>query len=217
MNLPSCEVFSEMIQGSEEWFRARAGRLTASRMKEILTPTGKLSEQSEKLARVLARESIMDDPLQFIGNKYTEWGQAHEDEARQKYSEIAGHEVSQVGFCRSLANPVIGCSPDGLVSGAEYCCYDKGLEIKCPAIDTLVEWALESDGEVPKDHLPQVHGSMIVTGLRRWDFIAYHPGAKPYLASAVWNDYTDKLAEAIEAFTVRYAEIRKQVRKAIKE
>ena len=207
IQLPTADVWPEMIQGSEQWFAARKGRATASQMKKILTPTGKLSAQANAYARKLARECVVQDPFEFAGNKATDWGNEHEPAARDIFREITGVDVAEIGFATHREMTCVGCSPDGII--IEDGMPVAGLEIKCPAPDTLVEWAL--DGSLPAEHLPQVHGSMIVTGLRRWELIAYFPGCPPFRATAEWDGYTDKLQTAIEEFVVRYAEIRPQV------
>lgn len=210
MKLPSAVILPNLQQGTAEWFAARAGKLTASRFAQVLTPTGKLSAQADALARKLARECVMPDPQEFQGTRYTEWGQFHEPAAREAFAETLKPcwQVAQVGFCVNKRLPVLGCSPDGLVFDVRG--VEAGLEIKCPAIDTLVEWLL-SPGVIPKEYLPQVHGSMVVTGLREWHFCGYHPGAPLHLACAVWNDYTDKLALALDEFAANYYMTRKQV------
>lgn len=212
MKLPSAVIIPNIQQGTAEWFAARAGKLTASRFAQVLTPTGKLSAQADALARKLARECVMPDPQEFQGNRYTEWGQFHEPAAREAFAAETGFIVDTVGFCVNKQLPVLGCSPDGLIRLGDG--YITGLEIKCPAIDTLVEWLL-SDGTIPKEYMPQVHGSMVVTGLQIWHFCGYHPGAPLYLAHAVWNDYTDKLAAELAAFAERYYKTRKQVLRAL--
>jgi len=208
LKLPAGHVWPDMLQGSEVWFNARKGRATASQFKKILTGTGKLSTQADAYARKLARETVMADPQEFAGNKFTDWGNEHEPEARETYIRETGAAVVEVGFVTSKAMPCVGCSPDGLILGPNGQPIS-GLEIKCPAIDTLVEWMMA--GELPADHLAQVHGSMIVTGLRRWEFVGYHPGAPLFLQSAEWNAYTDKMAAAVEEFVIRYATIRPAV------
>lgn len=207
IELPAAHVWPDMLQGSEQWFAARKGRATASNFKKILTPTGKLSAQADAYARKLARECVLDDPFEFAGNKATDWGNEHEPAARDIFREITGHHVEEIGFATHREMTCVGCSPDGII--LENGVAVAGLEIKCPSPDVLVEWALA--GELPADHMPQVHGSMIVTGLRRWEFIAYFPGAPAFRAHAVWDSYTDKLAAAVEEFVIRYAAIRPQV------
>ncbi|MCE5310489.1 MAG: YqaJ viral recombinase family protein [Acidobacteriales bacterium] len=211
ITLPTAEVWPEMMQGSEQWFAARRGRATASQFKKILTPTGALSKQADAYARKLARECVLDDPFEFAGNKATDWGNTYEPEARDIFRGMTRMKVVEIGFATHRHMTCVGCSPDGIIieGGAPVA----GLEIKCPAPDTLVEWALA--GTLPPEHMPQVHGSMVVTGLRRWEFIAYFPGAPVFRAHAVWDDYTDKLKTALEEFVIRYAEIRPRVLKLL--
>lgn len=209
ITLPTAQVWPEMLQGSEQWFAARKGRATASQFKKILTPTGKLSAQADGYARKLARECICDDPFEFTGNKATDWGTEHEPEARELFRELSGLDVVEIGFATHHRMPCVGCSPDGIILGPDGIPL-AGLEIKCPSPDTLVDWKLGESG-IPSEHIPQVHGSMVVTGLRKWEFIGYFPGAEPYRATAVWDSYTDKLAACIEEFVIRYSAIRPQV------
>ncbi len=206
-----------VTQGTDDWQALRRGKLTASNMSKILTPTGKLSAQSTAYARKLARECVLDDPHIFMGNKYTDWGHSFENEAREAVAAAEGLDVRQVGFVTHHAWPVFGASPDGLIyeDGAPVA----GLEIKCPAIDTLVAWAC--DGGLPDEHKAQVHASMAVTGLRRWEFAAYFPvelqhAGEPFKVptlrvSVEWDEYTDKILNAAEGFVIQYAEIRQMV------
>lgn len=113
ITLPTAEVWPEMIQGSEQWFAARKGRATASQFKQILTPTGKLSSQADAYARKLARECVLDDPFEFAGNKYTDWGNEHEPHARASFQEITSMEVIEIGFATHHKMTCVGCSRMG--------------------------------------------------------------------------------------------------------
>lgn len=168
---------SAVQQGSELWHQLRRERLTASKMKRVLTPTGALSEQSNGLAYEMALHSIPGfvDALEFTGNKHTDWGNDMEPEAR-RWWQASNPEAClvEVGFV-ALRDVAIGCSPDGLIyDGGEIV---SGLEIKCPAPQTLTEWALA--GMLPPEHAPQVHLSMIVCGCDEWEFVGYYPGLRP--------------------------------------
>lgn len=211
--LPSGDIWPEMIQGSEQWLSARKGRATASQMKKILTPTGKLSSQADAYARKLARECVLDDPLEFAGNKATDWGNEHEPAARIEFAEVMGLDVVEVGFVTHREMTCVGASPDGLIDDGGVT-YTAGLEIKCPSIDTFVEWKLS--GHIPEEHLPQIHASMVVTGLTKWYFAAFFPGYPIFIPpSATWDAYTDKVKSAVETFVVRYSEIRPLVLHAL--
>lgn len=213
MNLPTAKVWPDLIQGSEAWLAARKGRATASEFSKILTPGGKLSAQAAAYARRMARESVCDDPFEFAGNRATDWGTENEPFAREAFVAETGLEVVEIGFAVHERMTCVGCSPDGIIMDAGEPV--AGLEIKCPGPDKLVDWHLFGEGQVPGEYLPQVHGSMIVTGLRSWEFVGYFPGAPLYRARADWDDYTDKLQGVIEQFVIDYAEIRPVVLRAL--
>jgi putative phage-type endonuclease len=197
-----------MEQGSEDWFRARKGRLTASQMAKVITPTGKLSSQWEKLAIRLAGECVKPNEIPaFLGNIHTDRGHEMEPVAREWFAEWSGLDVRTVGFVTKDDNPVLGCSPDALI-------YKKdkpvcGLEIKCPLIENHALYHYE--GGVPEQYRAQVHGSMVVTGLREWWFVSYNEGTEPFTHLQTWDEYTDKVAEALDEFVTKYAPIRSQV------
>lgn len=205
-------VLEKMEQGSEEWLQARKGRATASEFKSILTPTGKLSKSAEGYMMKLARECVIDDPQQFAGNKFTEWGHEHEPAARDTFSQIMGLDAQEVGFCTSDSNPVLGASPDALIRDEEKG-WIAGLEIKCLQVDNHVKCLMA--GGLPNDYKLQVHGSMVVTGLNVWYFMSYFPGLNPLIVKVERDEFTDKLSEVLNQFVGDYAPVRAEVLKAI--
>jgi putative phage-type endonuclease len=190
-----------MIQGSEEWLKIRKGRATASEASKILTPTGKPSAQSITYMRKLARETFMDDPQEWTGNKFTDWGNEQEPHARAAFAARTGWEVAEVGFCQRADGAPIGCSPDGLVVAGDK--YTAGLEIKCPQVDTHVNYVME--GVLPDAYKLQLHWSMAVTGLKTWHFMSYFPELEPLLLTVQWDDFTDKVRAAQDDFVRSYA------------
>lgn len=198
-------------QGSAEWLEARKGRATASEADSILTPTGKLSKAATGYMRKLARECVLDDPMAFQGNKFTEWGHEFEAEARMMFSEHTGFDVSETGLCVNKDNLILACSPDGLVM------FDQaiiaGLEIKCPSVDIHVEYVME--GVLPSKYAVQVHWSMMVTGLKQWYFMSYFPGLNPLILRVEYGEFTEKLKEAAEQFCIQYASEKERVFEAI--
>ena len=204
-------IVIDVDQGSEQWLNARKGRATASEFNKILTPLGKMSSQSVGYMRKLARECVCDDPLEFSGNKYMDWGTEHEDEARKVYQELTGNVVKEVGFC-CRDDRVVGCSPDGLIideSGE----YIGGLEIKCPSVDKHIEYLME--GVLPKDYKIQVHGSMAVTGLPWWDFMSYFPGLNPLIIRVERDSFTESVYRSLDNFVIEYSLEREKVLKKI--
>ncbi len=198
-------------QGTEEWLNARKGKLTASQAAGIITPTGKLAAASKGLMRKLARECLLDDPHAFAGNAATQWGHDHEPIARDEFTEITGHAVDTVGMLQSSLHPCLACSPDGLMMIDEVI---HGLEIKCPSVDTHVDYLL--DGELPSKYRPQVHFSMAITGIQTWYFMSYFPGLRPLIVPVHWDDYTDKIKLAALTFASEYEQEMPKILEAIR-
>tara|TARA_R110000796_G_scaffold23180_1_gene66682 strand:- start:3798 stop:4469 length:672 start_codon:yes stop_codon:yes gene_type:complete len=201
-------VLESMIQGSEQWLNARKGRATASEFKKILTATGKPSKSSLSYMRKLARECVCDDPQEFIGNKFTDWGHEWEPVARQWFADNVNPLVKEVGFVGRGDGAPVGCSPDSLIVNAAGD-YIEGLEIKCPQVDTHVKYLME--GVLPDDYKLQVHGSMAVTGLDRWHFVSFFPEL-PALHLVIERDaFTEKVGAALDQFIIEYAPERERV------
>ena len=74
-----------------------------------------------------------------------------------------------------------------------------GLEIKCPAPHTHVGYLL--DGDLPKDYIPQVQGSMYVTGLPHWTFMSYHPDMTPLVVTVKRNE---EYIKAMDGLIVKF-------------
>jgi len=195
-----CKII-DCTQGSAMWHEARLGRATASQAANILTPTGKLSTSATGLIRRLAREQVCADPNEREPNAAMEWGNMQEPFARDEFRKLTKNRVIEVGFCQSLIHPALGCSPDGLIQDADGPIV-AGLEIKCPQIDTHVEYLI--DDVLPKKYAPQVHWSMAVTGLDVWYFMSYFPNLRSLIVKVERDDYTDKIESAALEFAERY-------------
>jgi len=88
-----------------------------------------------------------------------------------------------------------------------------GLEIKCPLVDTHVDYLL--DGELPAKYRPQVHFSMAITGICTWYFMSFFPDLKPLILPVQWDEYTDKIKTAALAFAAEYEIEMPKILKAI--
>ena len=87
----------------------------------------------------------------------------------------------------------------------------KGLEIKCPEPHTHIKYLRE--GILPKDYIQQVQGSMLVTGLKQWDFLSYHPTIKPFLITV---DADLEYQEKMNAYIADFVEEMQEAIKIIK-
>ena len=174
-------------QRTPEWYEVRLGRPTASAFAKIITPTGKASTQAEGLINTLVNEVITGEMEWSEPNEWMQRGIDLEPQACAMYELLTANEVSHVGFC--LHDTInVGCSPDGLIGE------HGGLEIKCPAPTTHIGYL--RDGKCPTKYIPQVQGSLWVTGREWWDFMSFHPDY-PELIVRVNRD--DKFINELES------------------
>ena len=160
----------ELIQGSDEWFASRVGKITASRLGDIMRKT-KWGESTYK-AKVrleLAIERITGKPASsVVMNQAMRDGVEREPDARKLFEAITGKEVAEVG---SFDHPTIvntSASPDGLIRGE-----NASLEIKCPLATTHAK-NLMSD-TMPKNYVYQVQHQIQCTESDFAYFASYHP------------------------------------------
>ena len=193
-------IWPNLLQGSEQWLAARVGKLTASNASKIITAGGKLSTQSQGYMDELISDCFCPGQNAWHGNANTDRGTAMEPLARAAFERRHSMAVTEVGFV-TREDGVIGCSPDGLISRGN----DKwisGLEIKCPLPKTHFRYL--TDGGLPDTYKPQVHFSMMVTGLP-WHFFSYCPGMRPLHLFIEPDSYTRKLQTVVEDFVSEYA------------
>ena len=172
-------------QTSDLWQAARVGRITGSRIDDLLAPpTTRASTRkgvsypagSEALCREEYRNDLRVERIYWRAvdhptNKFMLAGTEREPFARQLYEAEEMVVVQQVGFCLHDEWDWFGCSPDGLVGT------DGGVELKCPSetvhdsyrrnIDTLVE---EYKGQC-------LSGLLCFPKREWWDLCAFNPYA----------------------------------------
>lgn len=192
-------IIHDVKQGSIEWMLLRAGIATASEFDQLLTPEFKIRTgdmPKTYLAKKVA-EAWLGGPLPTFRGGDMEQGQFLETEAIPWYELEFGVEVQRPGLI-TTDDKRSGCSPDGVIAGANC-----GLEIKCPEAHTHVRYLLS--GNVPKDYLCQVHGGMYVTGFQSWVFLSYRRHF-PALRIVVARDeeIQAQIAEAMEDFLVEF-------------
>lgn len=81
-----------------------------------------------------------------------------------------------------------------------------GIEIKCPMNEGAMRYLL--DGELPEEYKLQVHMSMAVTGLSRWDFLSYCPGEAQLLLTIERDEYTDQLESGLKRLVAEKRKIK---------
>lgn len=156
-------------QRTAEWFAARLGKVTASRVADIIAKTkaGEYTAGRDNLMAQLAIERLTGQAQESYSNSYMQWGTDQEPFARAAYEIATGQMVDECGF---VPHPMIdnaGASPDGLVG-------DDGLvEIKCPSTATMIETLLTQ--KVPSKYITQMQMQMACTGRQWCDFVSFDP------------------------------------------
>lgn len=198
------EVF-DCEQGSELWFRCRAGIPTSSEFSTVMAKgkDGGASVTRAKYLRQLAGEILTGEPApEGYSNVFMERGKELEDEARSLFAFMTDSEPERVGFVR---NGNAGCSPDSLIGTTS------GLEIKV-AIPAVQIERLQR-GTLPTEHVAQVQGSLWVTERETWSFVSYCPKLPPLIVKVERDEtYIDRLASAVSAFNEELAAIVASIR-----
>lgn len=157
-----------MEQRTPEWYAARAGRLTASRVADIMarTKTGYSASRANYRAQLVC-ERLTGTVSDSYVNSAMQHGIDTEPQARAAYEFFQDCEVEEVGFVAHPSLPMAGCSPDGFVGG------DGLVEIKCPQPAAHIETLLS--GEIDGKYLKQMAFQIACTGRVYCDFVSYQP------------------------------------------
>jgi putative phage-type endonuclease len=157
-----------MDQQSDEWFAARLGKVTASRVADVVakTKSGYSTSRANYMAELVA-ERLTGAKAESFSNAAMQWGTEQEPEARLAYEFRTDAEIELVGFIPHPSIVMSGASPDGLVG-------DSGLvEIKCPNTATHIDTLLT--GTIPGKYETQMLWQMACTGREWCDFASYDP------------------------------------------
>ena len=163
-------------QRTDEWFQQRLGKVTASRISDVIakTKTGVSTSRQNYLIQLVSERLTGKKGDSFVNQAMLD-GIERESAARELYERTKGVSVTEVGF---FDHPVIknsGASPDGAVNAEEEGKYAGLIEIKCP-IETTHTNTLMSKS-VPSKYLPQIQWQMAsVSPNVKWvDFISFNP------------------------------------------
>ena len=180
-----------MPQGSLEWLAARAGKVTASRINDVMAAKSTAAYRDYR-AQIVA-EILTGQPQESgFTNAAMQWGTEQEKFARAEYEMFCAWTVDEVGL---VIHPTIeqgAASPDGLVST------DGLVEIKCPKTSTHLQTLV--DKKQPRQYENQMLWQMACTGRQWCDFVSYDPRLPEDLQLFVHRfDRDQERIDAIEA------------------
>ena len=167
---------ADLIQGSEEWLAARCGKVTASRISDVIakTKTGWGASRQNYMAELIA-ERLTGKPAEQYTNAAMQWGLDTEPQAKAAYAFCYDAEVREIGFIPHPLIPMSGASPDGIIHLDDGIIpIDHGLiEVKCPNTATHIETLLGA--LTPDKYFVQMQWQMACTGAKWCDFVSFDP------------------------------------------
>jgi len=161
-------------QGTPEWYEARRGKVTASRIADVMatTKTGYGASRKNYMAELIV-ERLTGVVEEGYKNAAMQWGTDTEPLARAAYEEKTFNEVVLTGFIQTPDGLSAGASPDGLVGE------DGLIEIKCPNTATHLDTLLSKS--IDRKYLLQMQWQMYATGSKWCDFVSYDPRLPDHL------------------------------------
>lgn len=192
---------AEIIQRSEEWFEIRRGKVTASRIADLMarTKTGWGASRANYMAELVC-ERMTGQTQERYTNAAMLRGIEMEPDAIRAYEFYRSHDVKPVGFVQHPRIAMMGASPDGHI-GAH-----GSTEIKCPNTATHIETLLAGT-TIANQYVLQMQGQMACSGRKWCDFVSYDPRMPEELKLFVLRVKRDEvrieeIEKAVEEFLV---------------
>jgi len=186
-----------MEQRSSEWFAARLGKVTASRMADVCAKTrsGYAASRGNYMAELVV-ERLTGKATDSFANAAMQWGTDQEPFARDAYSAKTGELVTEVGFVNHPRIENAGASPDGIVGAGL-------VEIKCPNTASHIEYLMSK--EPPQKYYYQMQWQIGCAMAEFCDWVSYDPRMPQELQLLIVRIYRDedciKMLEAeVETF-----------------
>jgi putative phage-type endonuclease len=191
-------------QGTPEWKAQRLGKVTASRVADVIakTKTGYSTSRANYAAELVC-ERLTGAAAEHYQNVAMAWGTEKEPEAKAAYEFMKNVDVVAAGFVDHPKIPMSGASPDGYIG-------DVGLiEIKCPISATHIETLLS--GKVPDKYVVQMLWQMLCTGRQWCDYVSFDPRLPAHLQLFVKRIHRDEkrmgeLEQEVESFLAEVAD-----------
>lgn len=161
--------FVDCEQNSAKWISARTGRITASRISDLMATLkrgGEAASRRDYRAELIAERLTGKAESRYV-SKEMRYGSEQEPFARTAYEIRSENTVDQVGFVFHPSLDFSGASPDGLIRE------DGGVEFKCPK--TTTHLAYIAAGTVPKEYENQMLWNMACAEREWWDFVSFDP------------------------------------------
>lgn len=189
---PIITYYHDLDQGSPEWHKARAGIITASCLKHLVTAKGKIA--NNKTVRNYAYQLAAERETGFIDETPYTYDMQRGDYQEVIARDIYDKNIAKVNECGFITADFgifkVGGSPDGLVGE------DGGIEIKSRLSKFQIETIVTDT--VDPTYLDQVFGSILVSGRKWWEFVQYSNGMELYRKKfTLDSDWKNLMMDAI--------------------
>ena len=191
-------------QRTEEWFQQRLGKVTASRISDVIakTKTGVSTSRQNYLVQLVSERLTGKKGDSFVNQAMLD-GIERESAARELYMRTRGVSVTEVGFFDHPTIAMSGASPDGAVNAEEDGKYAGLIEIKCPIESTHTSTLMSKS--VPSKYIPQMQWQLACTGAKWVDFVSYNPNFPMELQLFVARvDRDDTYIGELEAEVIKF-------------
>lgn len=174
----------EIKQGTDAWHQARLGKVTASKVADVMakTKSGPSASRTNYMMELLCQR-LTGAREEGYQNAAMQRGTDLEPIARIAYEAAEGVLVDQVGFVIHNSIPEFGASPDGLAGN------DGLIEIKCPNTAQHVDFL--RTGRPDGKYIWQMQAQMACTERDWCDFVSYDdrlPEALQYKRVRIMRD-----------------------------
>ena len=186
---------SDIEQGSEAWHDMRRGKMSASRLSDVLAQ-GKGVSRANYLSKLVC-ERLTGKTIETYKSYAMERGAEIEEEARAAYEFYVNIDVVQVPFIDHPTIEMCGASPDGLVG-------DVGLvEFKCPEATKHIK-NLEG-GSIDGVYRKQMQWQMACTERKWCDFVSYNPDFKETMKFHVQRvERDEEMIKEVEPIVIEF-------------
>ena len=190
-------------QRSDEWYKIRLGKMTASNAVTVGNNGKGLETYCYKLvAELLTNKLVIPEITEDMQR-----GIDLENEARVLFEIETGLKVDEIGF--ASYGDYAGCSPDGVTADGK-----GNIEIKCLQPPAHVD--MLTGGKIDRKYLLQIQFQMACTSAEWCDAIFYNPsfpGRNSKLEIRIEKDIEiiDSIEEAIHKFGTELTALTKQL------
>ncbi len=194
---------NEELQRTNDWFQARCGKVTASRLYDVIgrTQSGTYFSSRQAYKMELVLERLTGSVKDSIKTKAMKRGVEYEPLAKDHYMMLTGNDIQEVGLIDHPEIKNFGASPDGLIIGFDGKPLQKGLEIKCPSESTHIQSHIDALTEeiIDPRYIAQMQAGMMCTGFDHWVFMSYDDRFPAHLQSFIVEiGITEEIKEKIE-------------------